>query len=146
LAAQDRRAAALRAFKPLRGEVFEAGTGRGRAPRRPGGEFGDGRWRPGRCHKRPSQALHGTRAQAPVGPLPDGLCDAIARVATKVPMAATSNMTIESVPLAVIPTIDPSGLNPTCAGSGWLTATKYSGTVGLALPGFVELAGAMAVD
>ena len=26
-------------------------------------------------------------------------------------MAATSNMTTESVPLAVIPTIDPSGLN-----------------------------------
>jgi hypothetical protein len=81
----------------------------------------------------------------PVGPLPDGPCDAIARGGPEGPMAATSNVTIESVPLAVIPTIDPSALNPTCAGSASLAATNSAELLGW-LSRVVELAGAMAVD
>jgi hypothetical protein len=40
-----------------------------------------------------------------------------------VPSGATSYVTIESVPRSVITIIDPSGLNPTCAGSASLSVS-----------------------
>ena len=52
-----------------------------------------------------------------------GPCDGIVWEARKVPSAATSYVSIESVPRSVITIIDPSGLNATCAGSASLEAS-----------------------